>query len=118
MLEKTSSESGGVICFSQISNSALAGDDNNQTPEDSDVASGASAKGFGPSALEGRSAYVSSMQESQTLSTVSCVDMNQSFKREALLITFFTEIDVPSLSTENYSSISRAHDNELQKVVL
>ncbi|KAI3673462.1 hypothetical protein L6452_39581 [Arctium lappa] len=37
MLEKTSSESGGVICFSQISNSALAGDDNNQTPEDSDV---------------------------------------------------------------------------------
>ncbi|KAI3697699.1 hypothetical protein L6452_30796 [Arctium lappa] len=37
MLEKTSSESGGVICFSQISNSALAGDDNNQSPEDSDV---------------------------------------------------------------------------------
>ncbi|KAI3701380.1 hypothetical protein L6452_26403 [Arctium lappa] len=37
MLENTSSESGAVICFSQISNSALAGDDNNQTPEDSDV---------------------------------------------------------------------------------
>ncbi|KAI3701867.1 hypothetical protein L6452_27286 [Arctium lappa] len=37
MLENTSSESGGIICFSQISNSALAGDDNNQTPEDSDV---------------------------------------------------------------------------------
>lgn len=37
MLEKMSSESGGVICFSQISNSALAGDDNRSTEDSNEV---------------------------------------------------------------------------------
>ncbi|KVH87534.1 inositol-tetrakisphosphate 1-kinase 1-like [Cynara cardunculus var. scolymus] len=36
-LEKMSSESGGVICFSQISNSALAGDDNRSTEDSNEV---------------------------------------------------------------------------------